>query len=418
VHGAADRISQDAAEHANNITRIVETRTQPVANRAPAAVVDTIEDELGQRVSVAPKDGRVVLRGWALDAGARSFAAVEAVIGGARAEAPCSDRRSDVAALFGSPAVVGFRIELALGAAALGHHVVALSGKRADGSRIRIPVAVSLDVVAPLRSLPQNLVAGAVIGYVDEIGAENADTALPEVAGKPVVALRGAIVVRGWAAAPDGTPHALAYAELDGQRIVRGMSGYARPDVALELGSERADYGYRIRIPAEEAGVGEHVVRVLAVVDDTIGLVGAEARVVVVQAVPLNVYEKPPRSCGRIDVVGRLDGNRTVLEERAHLRLAANERAVITGWAGDPAEGALPSRVVLVVDGVAHGPVQRGIERDDVVAATGREQLRSSGFSAVVRAEVLGQGFHRAELIALYGQEPVVFDAFSFEISA
>jgi len=73
---------------------------------------------------------------------------------------------------------------------------------------------------------------------------------------------------------------------------------------------------------------------------------------------------------------------------------------------------------MLVVDGVAHGPVQRGLEREDVVAATACEPLRASGFSAVVRAGALGAGFHRAELIALFGDEPVVLDAFSFEVNA
>lgn len=394
----------------------MDTRTQPVANKTPIAVVDTIHDEFGRRVSVAPKDVRVVLCGWALDARAQPFGVIEAAIGGATGEAPCTIRRPDVAELYGSPPMVGYRIELGLAGAALGHHPVALTGRRPDGTRERIPLAVSLDVVPPLRSLPQNLVTGAVTGYVDEIGAECADTALPDSGGAPVVATGGTIVVRGWAAAPDRVPHTMAYAEIDGRHVVRGMSGYARPDVANALGAERADYGFRIRIPADEAGVGDHVLRVYAVADDTIGQVGEDRRIVVVRAAPANVYENPPRIAGGIDVVGRLGGGTALVEERPRLRLRPNERAVITGWAGDPARGVQPNRVVLAVDGVAHGPVQRGIDRADVAAATGSEWLRSSGFSAVVRAETLAPGFHRAEMIGVYGQEPVIFDAFSFEI--
>ena len=394
----------------------MEPQTQPTPNKAPAAVVDTIEDEWGGRVTVAPQDGRVTLRGWVVDAGANAFAAIEANVGGATAEAPCDQRRSDVAAIYGSPAAVGFRMELPLDAAAPGRHPVVLTGKRADGSRVPVPVAVSFDVVPPLRSLPRGVAPGLVIGHLDDVRAESPDHARPGAGGNLVVVLGGAIVLRGWAAAPDGTPHALAYAEVDGLRFERGMSGYPRPDVAAELGTARTGYGFRIRIPAERIGLGEHRLRVHAVARDTVGVVGAEVQVLIVRPAPLNVYDKVPRARGRVDAVGRIDAADALTEELAYLRLTADERIVVRGWAGDPEDGAVPARVVLVVDGVAHGPVQRGLERADVVAATGCEQLRSSGFSAIVHAGAFAPGFHRAELIAVYGREPVVFDAFSFDV--
>ena len=395
----------------------MEPQPKPTPNKTAAAVIDAIEDEYGGRVTVAPADGRVYVRGWALDAGAQALAEVEVDVGGARASAPCAYGRPDVAAVFGSPDQVGFRIELDLGGAAPGHHVVAMTGRRDDGSRVRIPVAVSLDVVPPLHSLPRGVTPGEVIGVVDEIGAEGAEAG--SAPGTPVqVSANGVLVVRGWAAAPDGTPATLAYAELDGQRLVRGMSGYPRPDVAQQFNAERAGYGFRIRIPAGDIGIGEHTLRVRAIAGSASAVIGQAARIVVAPPPRPNVFQIKPRLRGRIDVVGRLDGGKAVVEERSHLRLDATEQAVITGWAGDPVAMVLPSRVMLVVDGVAHGPVQRGIERDDVVAATACERLRPSGFSAVVRAEGLGAGFHRAELIALYGAEPVVFDAFSFEVSA
>jgi hypothetical protein len=397
------------------VSRIVEPQVKPTPNKSAAAVIDAIEDEYGGRVTVAPSDGRVYVRGWALDAGGRALAEVEIDVGGARASARCAYGRPDVAAIFGSPDLVGFRIELALEGAPAGHHVVAMTGRRQDGSSVRIPVAVSLDVVPPLRSLPPRLTPGAVVGAVDEIGAEGAEPG----SGEPVqVPADGVLVVRGWAAAPDGTPATLAYAEFDGQRLVRGMSGYPRPDVALQFNAERPGYGFRIRIAASDIGPGEHTLRVRAVVGRTSGVVGQPARIAVAPPRRPNVFHTKPRMRGRIDVVGRLDGGKSVVEERSHLRLGAAEQAVITGWAGDPVGMVLPNRVMLVVDGVAHGPVQRGIERDDVVAATACERLRASGFSAVVRADGLGAGFHRAELIALYGAEPVVFDAFSFEVIA
>jgi hypothetical protein len=226
----------------------------------------------------------------------------------------------------------------------------------------------------------------------------------------------GVVVVRGWAATPSGVPATLAYAEVDGQRLVRGMSGYPRPDVAAHFGTTGASYGFRIRIPAEELGRGEHTLRVRAVTGAVAGFVGDEVRIVVGPRPAPQVFQTKPRMRGHIDVVGRLDGDRSLVEERLPLRLKANERAVITGWAGDPVAKLVPNRVMLVVDGVAHGPVQRGIERADVVAATACEGLRASGFSAVVRAEGLGTGVHRAELVALYEAEPVIFDAFSFEV--
>jgi hypothetical protein len=395
----------------------VERHITPAPNRTAVAVVDSIEDEFGGRVTVAPNDGRVVFRGWALDAGAQALAAVEVGVGGARASSPCDQPRPDVAAIFGAPDAVGFRVELALDDAVPGSHAVALHGLRPDGSRVRIPLAVALDVVAPMRRFPPGVVAGAVVGFVDEIGVEPADGAAGGGASVAVPA-GGALIVRGWAASPDGEPATSAYAELDGHRLLRGMSGYPRPDVAAQFGTDDTRYGFRIRVTANELGPGEHSVRVHAIVGNATAVVGDEARVsVAARAVP-RVFETTPRVRGRIDVVGRVDGNQSVAEERSHLRLAASERAVVTGWAGDPAGGQMPSRVMLVVDGIAHGPVQRGIEREDVVAATACEGLRASGFSAVVRAGALGAGFHRAELIALYDAEPVVFDAFSFEVIA
>ncbi|HEY6237250.1 MAG TPA: hypothetical protein VIW69_19260, partial [Candidatus Elarobacter sp.] len=71
-------------------------RTNPAANRTALAVIDTIDDVRG-RATVVPNDGRVHLRGWALDADAEPFTAVEIEVGGARASAPCAHARPDVA---------------------------------------------------------------------------------------------------------------------------------------------------------------------------------------------------------------------------------------------------------------------------------------------------------------------------------
>lgn len=383
------------------------------ANAAAVAAIDAIEDEHGQRVTVVPNDGRIVVRGWALDAGARAFAAVEFDVGGARASGPSALVRPDVAAVYGSPDTVGFRVELALDDAAPGRHAVTLHGRRDDGSRVRIPVSVALDVVAPLGRLPAGVTAGAVVGAVDQLAVEAGESAH---GGPLAVPADGVVVVRGWAASPAGVPATHAYAELDGQRLVRGMIGYPRPDVAAHLGTQGAGYGFCIRIPADDLGRGEHTLRVRAVAGAVAGFVGDEARIVVGPRAAPQVFQTKARMRGHVDVIGRVDGDTSLLEERLPLRLKANERAVITGWAGDPIAKLVPNRVMLVVDGVAHGPVQRGIDRPDVVAATACETLRSSGFSAVVRAEGLGTGVHRAELVALYEAEPVIFDAFSFEV--
>ena len=100
-----------------------------------------------------------------------------------------------------------------------------------------------------------------------------------------------------------------------------------------------------------------------------------------------------------------------------HLKLASGERAILTGWSGDPVGGTLPDRLVLAVDGIAHGTVQRGIEREDVARRTECPGLSRSGFSAIIRADRLGGGFHRAEVIAFFGDVAVVLDALSFEIA-
>ena len=196
------------------------------------------------------------------------------------------------------------------------------------------------------------------------------------------------------------------------------MAGYPRPDVAAEFRSDALGYGFRFRIHADEIGTGDHALRVHAVAGGAIAPIGHEVRLSGAAPEGPRVFQAKARVRGRIDLVGRVGEDTAVLEDRAPLQLRAHERAVVTGWAGDPVAKTLPSRVMLVVDGIAHGPVQRGLEREDVAEETACDRLRTSGFSAVVRADALAAGFHRAELIALYDVEPVVFDSFSFEVIA
>jgi hypothetical protein len=395
---------------------VVELHAEPVLNKHALATVDAVEDDFGGRVTVVPNDGRVTIRGWALDAGARAFATIEIRIGGACASGAFTVPRADVAAIFGSPDEVGFRVELALDDARIGHHAVDLRGRRADGTEVPIPVAAALDVVHPLRRLPRGVATGALVGFVDEVRDESAP---PDAAADPVVVpVDGAVVVRGWAASAAGAPATAAYAEIDGERLLRGMCGHPRPDAAAQFGAARSDYGFRIRLTGQELGRGEHTVRVRAVAGDTVAAIGREVRVSVGPPASSRVFQPDGRERGHVELIGRFDGSTAMLEERSVLRLHPGERAVITGWAGDAAGSELPSRVMLVVDGVAHGPVQRGLDRPDVADSQRCEALRSSGFCAVVRAEGLTPGFHRAELVALYGGEPVVLDAFSFEVIA
>ncbi|MDP9106536.1 MAG: hypothetical protein M3N49_11465, partial [Candidatus Eremiobacteraeota bacterium] len=72
----------------------MERQNEAAVNAAAVAAIDAIEDEHGQPVTVVPNDRRIVLRGWALDAGARALAAVEFDVGGARASGPSGLVRS------------------------------------------------------------------------------------------------------------------------------------------------------------------------------------------------------------------------------------------------------------------------------------------------------------------------------------
>ena len=150
---------------------MAERRTNPAANKTAVAVIDTIDDDHG-RVTVAPNDGCVFVCGWALDAGAREFAGIEIDIGGARASGSFDVVRPDVAAAFGAPQRVGFRVTVALDDAVAGHHAVAVRGRRADDSLVPIKLAASLDVVPPLRRLPAGVVPGALVGFVDAVELE------------------------------------------------------------------------------------------------------------------------------------------------------------------------------------------------------------------------------------------------------
>jgi hypothetical protein len=255
-----------------------------------------------------------------------------------------------------------------------------------------------------------------VLGHVDDVEAEEGTSRVRDAAGRPLIYADGAVLVTGWAASPVPEPAELAYAEVDGTELYRGIVGRARPDVAAVLGAAETAFGFRVRIPAGQLAPGEHVVRALAVAGGRVAQVGRPVTIVVAERPAAVEHERRERGMGRVDLVGRLDEQRTVQEQRGYVRVLPGERVVLTGWAGDPEAGVLPDRLLLVVDGFAHGAVQRGIERSDVVAATGCAALRRSGFSAAIRCEVLDPGFHRAEIVASYGNQPVIVDAISFDV--
>jgi hypothetical protein len=391
------------------------TQHEPVPETA-VALIDAIEDQDGLPATIVPADARVTVRGWLLDAGGRPFEQAEVEIEVARAAGAPNEQRPDVGERFGVTSLVGFRVELALGAVAYGRHPVRVIGVRPGGERVAIPTAAVLDVVAPTRALPAGTAPGELLGYVDDVEAEEGSTRHRDEAGRRVVYADGAVVVTGWAATPAHEPVALAYAEADGSAIFRGMTGYPRPDVAAALGAPPGGFGFRVRIPASALGLGEHAVRALGVAGGRVGQIGAPVALVVAERPGHVVFERRERGMGRVDLVGRLDEERVVREQRSYLRMLPGDRAVLSGWAGDPESAVLPDRLVLVVDGFAHGAVQRGIERPDVVASTGCAALRRSGFSAVLRCDALSTGFHRAEIVASYGGQPVIVDALSFDI--
>ncbi len=389
----------------------------------PVGVLDAVLGEDGAPVTVAPSDTAVTVRGWAVDAGARAFEAIECAIGEAAAPA-APEARPDVAAHLGSPEGVGFTAEIALAAASPGRHPIAITGIRADGTRVAVPANGVLDVVAALHALPA-LPLGPVIGALDAIAAEAEADRGPDRDGVPAVPAGGTVVVTGWAATASGDPLQHAYAEIDGERIVRGIAGYPRPDVGAHLGRAELDYGFRIRFPAASLEPGEHAVRAIAEAGGLLAAVGAPARVLIVPEPDRRPAARSARGAGAVELIGRAaaaadgDGVRNpIVDQRAKLVLRADERLVVTGWAGDAERGALPDLVLLSVDDAVHGAVRRGLPRPEIAAASGCAALEYSGFSVVVEAARLGAGDHRAELIAVYGEELVALDAFSFAVNA
>jgi hypothetical protein len=259
------------------------------------------------------------------------------------------------------------------------------------------------------------LPAGTAEGAIDDAGAEAHASRRADAAGVRAVPLAGALVVRGWAAGPNGEPLDAAYAEIDGERAVRGMTGYPRPDAGVRYGTDGRAYGFRVRVPASLMGPGLHAVRALVVTGGALCPVGDAIAVAVVP--PSDVVPSRSAALGRADRFGRVDAGRRVLDERAGLRLAADERLVVTGWAGDAQRAALPDLVLLAVDDALHGSVRRGLARPDVADATGSSMMLGSGFSTVIRADRLEPGQHQADLIAVYGDDVVLFDGFSFEVA-
>jgi hypothetical protein len=71
---------------------------------------------------------------------------------------------------------------------------------------------------------------------------------------------------------------------------------------------------------------------------------------------------------------------------RVRLDVAAQSILTVSGWAGDPADGRLPRRVVAVAGDVVIATGSVGGSRPDVVAAMGRAELATSGFTLEVAA--------------------------------
>ena len=186
-----------------------------VTSRAPIGTID----------SARTSAGAIVVRGWALDPDTGASIAVHLYVDGGLYGATSADlTRRDVGTVYGLGDDHGFAATIP---ATAGAHTVCAYGIDTNGGANALLSCRTVATKAP-------------IGAIDSAWSSG-----------------GALVVRGWAVAPDTTDRVTVHFYVDGRWGAATTTSVWRPDVRAEILAGGSYSGYSVSIPASQ---GPHTV--------------------------------------------------------------------------------------------------------------------------------------------------------------
>jgi hypothetical protein len=222
-----------------------------------------------------PQGSSVYVRGWAFvdDPPRAAEAAVATIDDGEPFELAYNQMRRDVVEALKLPAMlpIGFHGVRSLAGLALGPHEMRIAlVDRTAGASATIDASVTFNIVDGALAFP----ATQRLGRGEMIVAVDAFTTLPNSAAmdaQEVPVVRGSgLTIRGWAVdRRHSTAASDVYACIDGTKLVRGIIGTMRADVAGSLEMQTvARCGYAVRIDTSDLASGDHRIEIRAVAAD------------------------------------------------------------------------------------------------------------------------------------------------------
>jgi hypothetical protein len=169
------------------------------------------------------------------------------------------------------------------------------------------------------------------------------------------------LTVSGWAVATDiPGPAAVVQIQIDGKVVGSVVPSIARPDVATYLGSTvytNSGWTFSYNVGANISPGGHTLV---AVASDGLGNSAPLAFTGTASSSLTILTPQPPQ--------GYLDGMSATAPGLSSSTVTESQSIIISGWVGDPQDGAPVKQVQVLMDGTAIGNATLGSTRTDVAA--------------------------------------------------
>lgn len=203
------------------------------------------------------------------------------------------------------------------------------------------------------------------------------DVAADAKTGTSTVITTDNLFVGGWVAdAVDGAPLANVIVYIDGTSIGAPATGIARPDVASTYNNQAyLDSGFTLSYPVASLTSGSHALTVVAT--DSGGFTTTLG--------PVTFTVANPSPIGNLEqAVDSLTASSTV---------SFGDPLYVSGWAGDPTNGAPLPTLQVLIDGTVVGSPTQGISRPDVASTYG-SKFANAGYNFSTGTSTLAIGPH------------------------
>ncbi len=214
------------------------------------------------------------------------------------------------------------------------------------------------------------------------------------------------VVLRGWAAPPEGSNTPVRVAALVGEQVFELSGGRPRPDVAEVFDDEAfATSGFQGFVSLEGVPLGKHVFRIVLYEEN--GAISIVESGVHFEIVASRFAFRATNRVGLSEIVVSIDDLTPLCGRgRRHggaLEIEIGETLLVRGWAADLRATALSRGVFGVVDDRDYIMGVHGMPREDVVTVMGDvlPDARKAGFTIRIDTRLLAPGVHRLAIVAL-----------------